>query len=288
MITIKAPAKINWSLYVLDRRADGYHNIISLIQRIALYDTLRFELASDISLECGMKIPEDRNLVFRAARALKEASGTDRGAKIYLEKEIPEGAGLGGGSSDAAFTLIGLNELWETGLDIFRLREIGATLGSDIPFFIGSATAVAMGRGETLMPEHISSGLPLLIVKPEESISTAEAYRSVSDSRTAAGALSDLTNIEEKLNNIRLIIRALNDGPIGLLGSLLKNDFEGVAIQMRPVIGVIKDKLLRAGAAAAMLSGSGSAVFGLFETKDDAIRASGLFAQHWSRVTETL
>jgi 4-diphosphocytidyl-2-C-methyl-D-erythritol kinase len=288
MITIKAPAKINWSLYVLDRRADGYHNIISLIQRIALYDTLTFEASEDLSLKSKMNIPEKKNLVFRAARALQEASGSDKGAVITLEKDIPEGAGLGGGSSDAAFTLVGLNELWRLGFNIFRLREIGETLGSDVPFFIGSAAAIVRGRGETLIPEHISDGLTLLVVKPNESISTAAAYRAVAESRDAPGEGPDLTNIEEKLNNIRLIIRALNDGPLALTGSLLHNDFEKVAAGISPVIGEIKERLLRAGAAAALLSGSGSAVFGLFEKREDAQKASGFLRSYWNRVTETL
>jgi len=288
MITIKAPAKINWSLYVLDRRADGYHNIISLIQRIALYDTLKIEPSGDLVLKSQMNIPAEQNLVLRAARALREASGCDKGAAITLDKDIPSGAGLGGGSSDAAFTLIGLNELWKLGLNIYRLREIGATLGSDVPFFIGSAAAIVQGRGETLMPEHVRDGLALLVVKPEQSISTAAAYRAVAESRKSSPKAGDLTNIEEKLNNIRLIIRALNDGPVSIIGSLLHNDFEEAAAGMAPVIGEIKEKLLDAGAEAALLSGSGSAVFGLFETREKAEKASARFASHWHRVVETL
>jgi 4-diphosphocytidyl-2-C-methyl-D-erythritol kinase len=288
MITIKAPAKINWTLYVMDRRPDGYHNIISLIQRIALYDTLKFEAAEEISLNCSMNIPEEDNLVYRAALALKRASGYEKGAVITLEKDIPHGAGLGGGSSDAAFTLIGLNELWKLGFNIFRLREIGETLGSDVPFFIGSNVALVRGRGEMLIPEHIRNGLVLLVVKPEESIPTAAAYRAIAESRSAPNGCPDLTNIEEKLNNIRLIIGALNDGPIDLTGSLLQNDFEKVAIGMSPVIGEIKEGLLKAGAAAALLSGSGSAIFGLFESRKIAEKASGMFVSHWNRVVETL
>jgi 4-diphosphocytidyl-2-C-methyl-D-erythritol kinase len=288
MITIKSPAKINWSLYVLDRRADGYHNIVSLIQRIALYDTLKFEPSSFISLKSSMKIPEEQNLVFRAARALQKAAGVTKGAMISLDKDIPSGAGLGGGSSDAAFTLIGLNELWNTGFESYKLQEIGATLGSDVPFFIGSAAAIVTERGDTLISEDVRAGSTLLIVKPDESISTAAAYQAISDSRKACGECLDLTNNNEKLNNIKLIIGALNDGPIALLGSLLHNDFERVAVKMSPVIREIKERLLNAGAVAALLSGSGSAVFGLFATRTEALRASGQFESYWHRVTETL
>jgi 4-diphosphocytidyl-2-C-methyl-D-erythritol kinase len=288
MITLKAPAKINWSLYVLDRRDDGYHNIISLMQKIAVCDTLTFEPAGDICLASSMNIPLERNLVFRAARALQTAAGVWKGASICLVKEIPEGAGLGGGSSDAAAALVGLNELWGLEFDDARLRDIGATLGSDVPFFIGPSAAIVRGRGETLVPEYMRPGLTLLVVKPDESISTASAYRAVAQARAAGGAARDLTNIEEKLNNIRLIIRALNEGPISGAGPLLVNDFGEVAAGMIPVIGEISKGLLRAGAVAALLSGSGSAVFGLFEDRQDAERASGLFRGRWNRVTETL
>ncbi len=288
MITLKAPAKINWSLYVLDRRADGYHNILSLMQSVSLYDTLTFSHASSLVLDTDMQIPPNQNLVMRAARALQDATGTDGGATISLTKEIPSGAGLGGGSSDAAYTLIGLNKLWQLGLELPRLREIGATLGSDVPFFLGSAAAVASSRGEVLCPEHLLPGLALLIVKPEASISTAMAYKSVSESRKPSGCSHDLTNHEEKLNNIKLIIGKLNSETIAPPYDLLHNDFERIAIEMHPVIGEIKRGLGRAGAEAALLSGSGSAVFGLFVNREAAVKASALFSSYWNRVVETL
>jgi 4-diphosphocytidyl-2-C-methyl-D-erythritol kinase len=288
MITLKAPAKINWSLYVLDKRADGYHNILSLMQRVALYDTITLEPSSALYLQSDMQVPPEQNLVFRAAEALRKAAGTDKGALITLKKEIPSGAGLGGGSSDAAYTLAGLNKMWDLGLDFESLSDIGASLGSDVPFFLKSSAAVAKGRGEQLVPEQVASGLNMLIVKPGASISTARAYQAVSDSRKAGCGCSDLTNQEEKLNNIKLIIRAINAGQITLLGALLHNDFERVAIDMHPVIGEIREKLFDAGAAAVLLSGSGSAVFGVYSTAADAGAASGLFSSFWSRVVVTL
>jgi 4-diphosphocytidyl-2-C-methyl-D-erythritol kinase len=288
MITFKAPAKINWSLYVLDKRTDGYHNILSLFQCIGLYDTLTFNNASSIELKTDIQIPVEQNLVFRAACALQNATGTAEGAVISLVKEIPAGAGLGGGSSDAAYTLMGLNQLWGLGLDNVRLREIGATLGSDVPFFLGTPASVAGGRGELLSSESIPAGVTLLIIKPEVSISTGKAYQAVSDSRSHGSNNRDLTNPEEKLNNIKLIVRTLNSGTVTRLDTLLHNDFERIAIAMHPVIGEIKRGLLEAGAAAALLSGSGSAVFGLFVTRECAIKASGLFSSYWNRIVETL
>jgi 4-diphosphocytidyl-2-C-methyl-D-erythritol kinase len=288
MIKLKAPAKINWSLYVMDKREDGYHNIISLMQCVGLYDTLTFEHSSSIELNSDMRVSMRDNLVFRAAVALQHATGTNKGAAISLIKKIPSGAGLGGGSSDAAAALKGLNELWELGLDNKQLAEIGLSLGSDVPFFFISSAAIATGRGEILFPERISASRSLLLVKPEASIPTAWAYQAVAGTRTSDKTISDLTNRTEKLNNIKPIVRTLSDGPVSLLGPLLQNDFERVAIERHPVIGAIKARMLGTGALAAMLSGSGSALFGLFASRDDALKASDSFSSYWHRVVDTL
>jgi 4-diphosphocytidyl-2-C-methyl-D-erythritol kinase len=288
MITLSPPAKINWSLYVLGKRDDGYHNIISLMQCVDLHDTITLQPSAAIELHTDMKIPAEQNLVFKAALALREAVGTTLGARIHLKKDIPSGAGLGGGSSDAAYALIGLNRLWGLELETDTLRRIGASLGSDVPFFFDSPAALAQGRGEMLFPEHISRSLKLLLIKPEASIPTAWAYKVLADLRGPESTVSYLTNTEEKLNNIKLIVEVLNNGPLSLLRSLLHNDFERVVIEKHPVIGEIKERLLAAGASAALLSGSGSAVFGLFEDKASADQASHLFLPFWNRVVSTL
>jgi len=163
MITLSPPAKINWSLYVLGKRDDGYHNIISLMQCVDLHDTITLQPSAAIELHTDMKIPAEQNLVFKAALALREAAGTTLGARIHLKKDIPSGAGLGGGSSDAAYALIGLNRLWGLELETDTLKRIGASLGSDVPFFFDSPAALAQGRGEMLFPEHISGSLKLLL-----------------------------------------------------------------------------------------------------------------------------
>jgi 4-diphosphocytidyl-2-C-methyl-D-erythritol kinase len=288
MITLNAPAKINWSLYVLDRRPDGYHNIVSLMQSVGLYDTLSFKAGRSLMLNSDMSVPQEQNLVFRAAIALQKFAGIDSGAFISLKKEIPTGAGLGGGSSDAASALIGLNRLWGLGLSLSVLGEIGAALGSDVPFFLNSPSAIAHGRGELLIPTSVRAGYTLLLVKPKASIPTVWAYQTIANLRQGIHDAADLTNQGEKLNNIKLIIRTLGNGPITLLGDLLHNDFEEVAIERYPVIGEVKKKLLGAGAAAALLCGSGSALFGFFEDRKTALRASDLFSAHWNRVVETL
>ena len=288
MITLNPPAKINWSLYVLDRRDDGYHNILSLMQCVGLYDTMTFEQASAIEFQSDMRIPKEMNLVFRAAIALKEATGKDLGARIVLRKEVPTGAGLGGGSSDAAFTLVGLNRLWDLGIGLEELKKIAASLGSDVPFFLECPAALVQGRGEILHSRRVSGSRTLLLVKPEAAIPTAWAYGKIADSRGVRSGISDLTNTEEKLNNIKLIINTLNEGPLSILRSALHNDFEQIAIERHPVIGEIKSEMLAAGAVATLLSGSGSAVFGLFEDRRRAEEAAKLFPSLWNRVVETL
>ncbi len=288
MITLCAPAKINWSLHVLGKRADGYHNIISLMQCISLYDTITFEQSPDIELKADINIPTEKNLVHKAAVALKKAAGTKAGARIQLKKNIPSGAGLGGGSSDAASALIGLDRLWGLNMGTDALKDVGASLGSDVPFFFHCPAAIVSGRGEEMQPEQVKGSYTLLIVKPEVSIPTVWAYKALADSRRAESGIGDLTNSEEKLNNIKLIIQALNEGHISGLGSLVHNDFEKVAEGRHPVIAELKERMLAAGASAALLSGSGSALFGLFEDAGTAERASELFSSFWNRVVSTI
>lgn len=146
-----APAKINWFLHVGNKRADGYHDILSLIQFIDLYDEIEIEPHnSEIIVETELNIPQDENIAYKVASKLKKESGHKDGAKIKIKKNIPLGAGLGGGSSDGASTLIGLNKLWNLDLSIERLSEIGAAVGSDIAFFLNGPAAIVSGRGEVV------------------------------------------------------------------------------------------------------------------------------------------
>ena len=151
MLTLKAPAKLNLVLEVLGKRKDGYHEIKSIMQTVNLFDVLSFEKDDDIKLSCtAQELQSEDNLVFKAADILKKLSGYAGGAKIYLEKQIPWVAGLGGGSSDAAVTLAGLNRLWSLGMPREKLAEIAVSIGSDIPFFLYGCTCLAEGRGEKL------------------------------------------------------------------------------------------------------------------------------------------
>ncbi len=287
MITLNAPAKINWSIYVLNKRNDGYHNILSLMQCIGLYDEISFDHADGIEIETDMDIPAGQNLVYKAARMLQSYAGSKKGAKIILKKNIPSGAGLGGGSSDAAFALKGLNKLWGFGFSDNELKSIGSRLGSDVPFFFECPIALAEGRGEMLTSLNIDVSYYLLLIKPAVSISTAWAYKNMA---SGIGQNNDLqlTKIEDKINNIKFIYEALRLGDTVAIKTSIRNDFEGVIMKKYPEIMDLKDMLLGAGASAALMSGSGSVVYGVFLKKDDAVSASRHFTSYWHSIAETL
>ncbi len=283
MLTVKAPAKINWSLFVLDKREDGYHNILSLLHSIGLYDTLEFEPSDTLTLESDLDIPCEQDLVYKAASVLKNYSGTDKGARIVVRKEIPSGAGLGGGSSDAAYTLMALNNLWKLDLGKAELKALGSVLGSDVPFFFDGPLAEAEGRGERLTGLPVSRSYVLLLVKADCSVSTSWAYGALD----GQGKM-ERGKIEDKKKNIRLIYQALASGDIYNIAGNAHNDFEDAVIRRYPVIGAVKEGLLNNGAVMAHMSGSGSTVFGLFNDEKGALNASGHFQSYFCRVVKTL
>ena len=254
MICLRAPAKLNLYLRVLGRRPDGYHEIETLFERLDLADELTFEpqpsgitlTCSDSHLSCG-----GDNLVLKAARLLQRTSGTPRGARIHLTKRIPLAAGLGGGSSDAAATLLGLTKLWELSLAPEQLIELAATLGSDVPFFLAPTPfAVGRGRGEACEPVA-GPHLAHVLVVPEERLSTQEVY---------AGARFNLTAPKP---SITMVLHALSNGSPRELAEGLWNDLEPEAIRRCPVISSIQKHLRDLGCLTTLVSGSGSAVFGL-------------------------
>ncbi|MBF0559950.1 MAG: 4-(cytidine 5'-diphospho)-2-C-methyl-D-erythritol kinase [Nitrospirae bacterium] len=285
MLTVKAPAKINWSLFVLDKRQDGYHNILSLMQCIGLYDVIEFELSDTITLYSSLDLPNEQNLVFKAASLLKNYSGLNIGARIRLVKEIPSGAGLGGGSSDAAYTLMALNELWNMRLGKDQLKALGASLGSDVPFFFEGPLALAEGRGEQLSSLPAAVACVLLLVKVDCSVPTSWAYGALDSARPAQIRPS---NVTAKKESIELIYRALASGDISGLAANMHNDFEDAVLQRYPVIGSVKERILKSGAVAALMSGSGSSVFGLFNDEGMALEAASHFPFYFCRVVKTL
>lgn len=273
---IAAPAKINWFLSVLGRRDDGYHEIESLMQCVSLYDRIEIEPSDDLLLVSDLPLPAEENLVYRAALLLREWAGIRRGARIRLFKGIPAAAGLGGGSSDAAATLTALSRFWELNLAQERLREIGARLGSDVPFFIDAVPAVVSGRGETIAPVLLTRESHLVIAKPPVDVSTAWAYAALGGKLT------------KKRIDIKLFCHAFDSGDYGTVARLAVNDLEEAVAGTYPVIGELKAMLAAEGALFAAMSGSGSAVFGVFPDGAAAVRASERMQGHWCRPVRTL
>ncbi|MEJ2697278.1 MAG: 4-(cytidine 5'-diphospho)-2-C-methyl-D-erythritol kinase [Candidatus Sulfobium sp.] len=275
-LKLSAPAKINWFLAILGQRSDGYHDIMSPTQCISLFDDLSFEDAENIELISGMETPAEENLVYRAARMLKEISGFRKGAKITLRKSIPLAAGLGGGSSDAASTLIGLNRLWALGYNNDRLMEVAALIGSDVPFFIGGRFSLIEGRGERVRPLKAESAVPMLLVKPDIEISSEWAYRNCG------------VELTKRSIDIKLFCQALDRMDFARLREMVFNDLEKAVVEVYPVVEEIKKKLVENGAVLSCMSGSGPTVFGVFGSVDEAGRASLNMGEKMCRVVRTL
>ncbi len=265
-MNVRAYAKINIGLRVLEKRPDGYHNIETVFHQIDLYDELVFAPADVITLTTtSSEIPTDsNNLCVRAAETLQRYTRTKKGVAIALKKNIPVGAGLGGGSSDAASVLVVLNRLWKTGLVQEELSSLAATLGSDVPFFVRGGTAVGTSRGELLDYFRLEFPFVIVTVTPPIHISTAWAYSHVKPRAT---------NPTESLRSI--VERGLMN-PSGMAAAI-SNDFEESVFEAHPQIRRMKDTLMSSGALFALMSGSGSSVFGLFRDIDSARTATGRF-----------
>ena len=257
MLKALAPAKINLFLRVLGKRADGYHNIVSLMQKITLYDELTFlPRLQGIVLKCpnsDLPTSED-NLIFRAAEAVFSYAGYSSGIEIILTKNIPVAAGLGGGSSDAATTIMALNETCQLGLKKVELMKLGAKLGADIPFFIFGNSAFAAGIGDKLKAWKNPLKLNIVLINPFFSLSTKLVYESL---------------------NLRLTKKQINYSiprfsALGDITREMQNDLETASLKMHPELTDIKQLLLRHGALSAMMSGSGPTVFGIFTDENTA------------------
>ena len=258
-LNILCPAKVNLFLKVIGKRSAGYHEIRSLMQPVELFDEIILTVSEGdgITLECDVpSIPSgEENLAWKAAVLFLNETGIKRAVSIVLKKRIPPGGGLGGGSSDAAGILTGLNTVLRAGLSEERLKAMAAGLGSDVPFFILRGPAFAYGRGEIL--ERVT--LPRLyyvLVNPGLHISTAWAYGNL-----------DLT--KKTKDNILIVSKGLAGSKEKIAG-LLENDLEGAVMGEYPVITVLKSLLKKAGAKGALMSGSGSTVFGLFFKEREA------------------
>lgn len=270
-------AKINWTLEILGKRPDGYHEIRTLLQTIDLHDRLRFsKSAGGIRISCSdPRIPSDEtNLVHRAAALLQDYRGIDTGARIHLEKRIPAGGGLGGGSSNAAVTLLALNRLWKARLSPGELLGLARRLGSDVPFFLVGGTAIGVGRGEEIYPLPDRPAPDLLVVTPRTRVNTTKAYASM---LTTPNSLSNMpVSCAAVFRDRKAPLVASRDAVSGVLS---RNDFEPVIFRDYPEIRQAFHKMTSLGAAVVRLCGSGSSVFGLF----DSSRARGQAMRGWPR-----
>ena len=274
-IQIQSYAKINWTLDVLFKRDDGYHELRTIYQTVSLHDQLRITETDDpIEIVCeDARVPcDETNLAFKAAALLRDATGTSKGSRIEIEKFIPVAAGLGGGSSNAAATLLGLVKLWQIEIDDRELAHIAAALGSDVPFFLVGGTALGVGRGEEVSSVEQLHCEHLLLVNPGFAVSTRDAYQK----------LSRLTRSDAAFN-IPLALLAAK-GISGLpLGA--RNDLEDAVLAAHPEIAEVKRRLSSLGARHAQMSGSGATVFGVFdnsqttEQAEAEIRSLGYWAQ---------
>lgn len=271
-VTVFAPAKVNLILRVLDRRADGFHNLWSLMQTVGLEDAVTIRPASghsEIRLQCDSAAlsVDQTNLVYRAAAAVLAQSQHRMGLDIRLTKRIPMGAGLGGGSSDAAATILGINRLLKLGWPAARMAEVGQALGSDVPFFFHAPTSVVAGRGEQVRAISVAGSRWVVLVNPGFPVETKWAYQQLSTTRQSVEPLS------ERCSRLEAQGRVSWDEVIGLAS----NDFEGPVFDAHPVLRQIKTDLLKWGAQLALLSGSGATVFGIFSDEAGASRAGASF-----------
>ena len=273
---VNAYAKVNLTLDVTGKRADGYHDILSIMRIVDIYDVVTMELNETGIIELTTNLswlPTDSgNIAYKAAQAVLEAAKSGCGVKIHIHKNIPCGAGMGGGSADGAAVLALLNKLMGDKLSEQQLLGLGAKIGADIPFCLMGGTCIASGIGEKLEPIKSQGDVPILVVKPEVSISTAQMYNVIDTAHISKRPLT------HKMK------QALEDGDITAIAGELCNVMEPPAIEQHSVIGAIRDKMLEEGASGAMMTGSGSAVFGIFETVDAVEQAAKAFENDYKDV----
>jgi 4-diphosphocytidyl-2-C-methyl-D-erythritol kinase len=262
-VRLRAFAKVNYALDVLGLRADGYHEVSTVMQSISLADEVELRYPSggfDLSLEPEeVEIgPQERNTTYLAWKALQRLTGKELPVKVTLRKKIPAGAGLGGGSANAAAVLVGLNELFGLGLRLDELRGIGAGIGADVPFCISGGTALGEGVGEILTPLPVPPAHLLVVAKPSRSADTSKIYRAFDETST------------ENTHSVEPVVSALRAGSLPTLAAVVGNDLAPVTRDIIPEVAELEQSLLASGALGAAMSGSGPAVYGIFHDEKAA------------------
>ncbi|MFD2370149.1 4-(cytidine 5'-diphospho)-2-C-methyl-D-erythritol kinase [Brevibacillus sp. GCM10020057] len=256
-ISVKAPAKINLTLDVLAKRPDGYHEVEMVMTTVDLADRVDLTLRGDgeITLDCSASfVPDDiRNHAYKAAVLLKERYRVREGVHLYIDKQIPVAAGLAGGSSDAAATLRGLNQLWNLGLTLDELAQVGSEIGSDVPFCVYGGTALAKGRGEQITRLNAPSPCWVILAKPPIGVSTADVYGNLRVQEIPAHPLTGQ------------MLRAIQEQDFSLMCQALGNVLESVTLSLHPQVRQIKELMIASGADGVLMSGSGPTVFALVQ-----------------------
>lgn len=262
-LTLKAPAKINLTLDVLAKRPDGFHEIEMVMTTVDLADRVTLTLldSNQIMIDCPIAyVPlDERNHAYQAAKVVKEKFGITQGVHIFIEKNIPIAAGLAGGSSDAAATIKGLNQLWNLNMTIEEMADLGAKVGSDVSFCVYGGTAVARGRGEKIEPISPPPSCWVILAKPPIGVSTADVYGALSVPNLGAGKTKEM-------------VQAINNKDFLKVCECLSNDLESVTLQLHPEVKRIKERMERSGADGVLMSGSGPTVFALIEKESKANR----------------
>jgi 4-diphosphocytidyl-2-C-methyl-D-erythritol kinase len=275
-MNVNAYAKINLGLHIVGKRQDGFHDIETIFHRISLYDEINIENSSDISISCtDLSIPTDaKNLCWKAVELLRNELGNKNGAVIDIKKNIPAGAGLGGGSSDAAAVLSVLPVLWNSSIEQSALRTIAVQLGSDIPFFLTESSAYAEGRGDILNKMDFTLPFWIVLVHPNIHLSTQWAYHRLAEKRDGNFPLRPSMKEQISTSHLDWILKS-------------ENDFEEIVFEKHPEIKKIKIQLNELGAKHSMMSGSGSSMYGLFDDMISALKAVQFFQkEHFVHLTE--
>lgn len=261
-ITLNSYGKINLSLEVINRREDGYHNLVTVMQEIDLKDEVTITKGEEFKITSNIKeLPRgEENLVYKAWELLKPYKKTDTEVEIHIEKKIPMGAGLAGGSSNAGAVLKGLNQLWNLKLTEEELEKLGVKIGADVPFTIRGGTKLAKGIGNefTFLPSL--SNIDILLINPQINIRTEDVYKNL---------IIEETNLEKT----EKLIKGIENRDLNLIGQNLTNSLESVVFKEYEIIKTLKEELKELGALGSLMSGSGSSVFGIFENERELEKA---------------
>ena len=272
---VEAFAKVNWSLDITGVRDDGYHLMDMLMQPVSLADEITLTPSEDLSISSGGYPPvraDHANLAYRAAEALKKNTGFSGGASVHVHKRIPVGAGLGGGSADAAGVLLGLNSLWNLHLSLNDLCQIGLSLGADVPFCLHGGLTRPRGIGELMEPIPLHVNYWLVLIQPCRGLNTGEVFKAWSAEKTVLHPDTDNA------------VLALQSGNLPLFCSSIGNVLQPVSLRLRPEIASAIEALKASGAAQALMTGSGSAVFGIFRSRKSAASSYAVCSRKWRNV----